>query len=113
MIVSIASEGLLFLKLISYVHYKVYEFVSSFLLLIFPCHLYVNYHLPVTARDREERVQKVTVPRVPRLMLCPEERRGKGCINCLQDVYSWRGFSIPNILRTMANTQITHQSFKN
>ena len=38
----------------------------------------------------------------PRPMLSSIKRMDRGYINCLQDVYSWRGFSIPNILRTMA-----------
>ena len=45
-----------------------------------------------------------TVPGVSPPIVIP----GRGCINRLQDIYSWRGFSIPNILRTMTNKTRAH-----
>ena len=45
---------------------------------------------------------------LPRPIISHEGRRGQRCANCLQDVYSWQGFSIPIILRTMANKTRAH-----
>ena len=64
--------------------------------------MYLNY--PSTDGGGEWRVQKVTVPGVsPPIVIT-----GRGCISRLQDIYSWRGFCIPNILRPMTNKTRAH-----
>ena len=113
MIVTIATDGKLFLKFISYVHYYVYRFVSLFLLLIFPWHLYVNYPLTVTTVKREAAgggLFKSHCLGIPQPNAMPRRKGGSGMIFIVyshEGVYSRQGF-IPNILRTTAYKIRTH-----